>query len=237
MRHAYKIYAHFSDDDYHPQQGTGFFVKSPKGDYYFLTNAHVATQKGLSLHSANICHFKDGKMQGCAVGHHIDHKHDESSNTITIEGSKDQLYLCIYQDIAVLKVDTLSANFEMHALDFSTAEYNASARVTGFPQGVIQSIQGLYYGNELQGHVVGNKSFDCGSSGSPVLNKQGQVIAIHHRGRTDIPLYLKILPLPKQKDIYVLKNSPCEIDNPMISVCMPTAQIISFLKSSPYINW
>jgi hypothetical protein len=64
------------------------------------------------------------------------------------------------------------------------------------------------------------------------------VLGIHHRAAGNNPLYLKNIIIP-QHDMIIqtVQDKPDDIEEPVQSVCMPTEQILSFLKASPYVKW
>lgn len=239
MQHHYKIYADFKEQGVTQRQGTGFFIKSPSTDEtYFITNAHVVSCNGIKAYGCTISYFQDDHtFKGSAAAEVIDFKDDTSHHLF----QKDK-HVAFHTDIAVLKVtQKYSEKFEIYPLELApTFKNKQKVTISGFVKGILHTIKGPFYCNGEQAAVISQQMFGDGSSGSPVLNSQNQVVALHHRGpgASFDHIHLELVAIPGTNNF---THSYANVENPgtlpVQSICMPAGKILSFLKASPHIKY
>ena len=168
--------------------GTCFLVDIKGNDYYFMTNKHVVNNK------------KEFVV---------------SNEDNTFEVKAKVVDTCKNYDLALLKATIKKPNFELVPVIFADMK-----NVTpGVPVNVVSNNGGLglsymagYVANPKEDYILMNLSSQPGSSGSPIFDNYGSVIAIHVGKLAEIPFginanvvetYIKSFNLKTKKQVLV----------------------------------
>lgn len=186
--------------------GTGFSIKAPSGKLYTLTNAHIC-QIGQTL----VAHRQDGKMQTVSVVK-IYPEHDlcimtavQGVRPLSIASSlkkHERLWLIGHPSLRDATLE--SGHFvgpttiRLRSKCSPRHQQTVNAILTKNPNliGIIvaQQYQYLFCTKEMTANHINNIAYG-GNSGSPVLNKFGNVVGVLYAGSPSQPTASYIVPL------------------------------------------
>jgi S1-C subfamily serine protease len=152
--------------------GTGFIADKKNG--FIVTNAHVVMRGGIGSYFVT---FYDGKQSEAKI-----------------------FYIDLWQDYAILKVDSASLSKESEEIKFSQEmpKQNQSVFIVGnneaqnfsFHTGYLSNLYDINGEMPQQTYIV-NMNVAGGSSGSPLFNSKGEAIGLHYGGGQTYGLALK----------------------------------------------